>query len=209
MVYYIMYRGQVTGPMSKEQIFAYDVNRDTMVSADGGEWRALFTYPDLMEMLSARGNSARQRMVDFGEAIKRGFSGMFTFTGRSSRSEFWWWMLFVWIVASALSMVSRIYFADEVFSLTDSPSSEELMGIYKQILLSPGSIISNIINFVFFLVTLSVSIRRLHDTGRSGWWVLLDFACCIGPIFLIVWFCQPSQEGDNEYGPMPNMGEAA
>ena len=43
MVYYIMYQGQVTGPMSKEQMMAYGVNRDTMVSADGGEWRALYT----------------------------------------------------------------------------------------------------------------------------------------------------------------------
>ena len=43
MQYYIMYQGQVTGPMTKEQIFAYGVNRDTMVSAEGGAWRPLYT----------------------------------------------------------------------------------------------------------------------------------------------------------------------
>lgn len=95
MVYYIMYNGQVTGPMNREQMFAYGVNRDTMVSADGGDWRPLYTYPELMELLS-RGAGvppqymAEQRQVSFLEAIKIGFSKYATFSGRASRSEFWW-----------------------------------------------------------------------------------------------------------------------
>lgn len=54
MQYYILYNGQTIGPMSKEQLAAYNVGKDTMVSCDGGEWRPLYTYPELMETIAGR-----------------------------------------------------------------------------------------------------------------------------------------------------------
>ncbi|CAG1023350.1 partial Inner membrane protein YhaI, partial [Patescibacteria group bacterium] len=49
----------------------------------------------------------------------------------------------------------------------------------------------------------AVSVRRLHDTGRTGWWLLIAFIPIIGAIALLVFFFQDSQQGDNEYGAYP------
>ena len=64
------------------------------------------------------------------------------------------------------------------------------------------SIITLIVALAVFLPSLGVAVRRLHDVGRSGWWILLAFTC-IGGIVLIVWYCMDSQPGDNQYGPNP------
>jgi uncharacterized membrane protein YhaH (DUF805 family) len=54
-----------------------------------------------------------------------------------------------------------------------------------------------------FLPGLAVTARRLHDIGRSGWWMLLWLVPLVGWIVLIVWYCQPGQPGTNQYGPNP------
>ena len=64
-------------------------------------------------------------------------------------------------------------------------------GIYSLAVLIPG---------------LAVGVRRLHDTGRSGWWLLLALIPIIGAIILIVYFAQDSQPESNEYGPNPKTG---
>ena len=56
----------------------------------------------------------------------------------------------------------------------------------------------------FFLPSLAVAVRRLHDIGKSGWFYLLNLIPIVGSIILLIWYCQPSQEGDNEYGSNPN-----
>ena len=67
------------------------------------------------------------------------------------------------------------------------------------------SIISGIVNLVLLLPGLGLCVRRLHDTNRSGWWILIGFIPVVGWILLIVWFCQDSQRGSNQYGPEPNL----
>lgn len=64
-----------------------------------------------------------------------------------------------------------------------------------------GQIVSILVSLAFVIPNYAVGARRLHDTGRSGWWQLLHLTC-IGSIILIVWFCEDSH-GDNEYGPSP------
>ena len=65
----------------------------------------------------------------------------------------------------------------------------------------------------FFLAVLipgmAVGVRRLHDTGRSGWWALIGMVPFIGIIILLVWAVQDSQTGDNKYGPNPKLLAAA
>ncbi|HSF34700.1 MAG TPA: DUF805 domain-containing protein [Nocardioides sp.] len=56
-----------------------------------------------------------------------------------------------------------------------------------------------------FLPSLAVGVRRLHDTDRSGWWILIGLIPIIGWILLIVWFCTDSKP-DNQYGPNPKTG---
>ena len=60
--------------------------------------------------------------------------------------------------------------------------------------------------FAAFIPCISLQVRRLHDIGKSGWLLLLNFIPIIGPIVLLVWFCR-SSESDNQYGPNPKAGE--
>ena len=60
-------------------------------------------------------------------------------------------------------------------------------------------IVNILLGLVFFLPSLAVAVRRLHDTGRSGWWILLGLI----PIVLIIFYCTDSQPGENQYGSNP------
>lgn len=198
MVYYIMYNGQVTGPMTREQMASYGVTSETMVSANGGDWQPLYKFPELMEIASA--NPAPefhgvQRQVGFGEAIGRAFKKYCCFSGRASRSEFWWWQLFTYILSTACMFVGSAMVGDQLAAYNPMDPTTFPFSIY---------IPSGILSLLIFLPSLGLTVRRLHDTGRSGWWVLLNALCCVGPIILLVWWCQPSEENVNEYGPVPN-----
>ena len=60
-----------------------------------------------------------------------------------------------------------------------------------------------IVSLALLLPSLAVNVRRLHDTGRSGWWILIGLIPVIGFIVLLVFECQDSQPGTNAYGPSP------
>ncbi|OSI15981.1 DUF805 domain-containing protein [Neisseria dumasiana] len=98
------------------------------------------------------------------------------FNGRSRRQEYWMFTLFN-IIASIIFSTLDSLLGTNIFAL-----------LYTLAVLLPG---------------IGVSIRRLHDIGRSGWWLLLSFIPVIGAIVLIYWACQDSQPGTNEYGPNP------
>jgi uncharacterized membrane protein YhaH (DUF805 family) len=122
--------------------------------------------------------------MGFGESIKHVFSNMTNFSGRASRSEFWWFYLFIVIIGTILSIIA---------SATGADSSSGI-GV---------NVVMFVIYVILVLASLSVSVRRLHDSNKSGWLVLLNLLCCIGPIILIIFWVQPSTEGDNTYGPRP------
>lgn len=104
------------------------------------------------------------------------------FEGRASRTEFWMFILFNFIVGVVLNIVDSIL---------------HLKGTYIGVL-------GGLYNLGVLLPAIGVSIRRLHDTGRSGWWLLLDFLPVIGWIVLLVFYVMESQAGDNEHGPNPH-----
>jgi uncharacterized membrane protein YhaH (DUF805 family) len=111
-----------------------------------------------------------------------GWKRYFEFSGRSRRSAFWFFVLFNVIIGICANVLDNIL--GTVF-----PSGTGALGtLYGLAALIPG---------------LSVSVRRLHDTGRSGWWLLLDFVPIVGWIILIVWAAQDSQPGQNVYGANP------
>lgn len=104
------------------------------------------------------------------------------FTGRAGRPEFWFFMLFNIIAAIILGII------DGVLGL--SVAGAGLLGlVYSLGVLVPS---------------LAVGARRLHDTGRSGWWQLIGLIPLIGFIVLIVFFVMESHRGDNKYGSNPN-----
>lgn len=113
------------------------------------------------------------------------------FSGRARRREYWMFSLFNFIIGFALGFIA---------GLIQGPQEVESFGIVDGIALLYGSFI--------FLPGLAVSIRRLHDTGRSGWWVLI--AIIPGGAFLLIYyFVQDSQAGENKYGTNPKEDVAA
>lgn len=124
-----------------------------------------------------------QRQLSFGEAVKKAFVENYcNFTGRASRSEFWWFTLFSAIVGFVIGFILGIFGA--------GPTTVQVF--------------QGIIGLAFLLPGLGVSVRRLHDIGKSGWWILIGLIPLVGAIVLLIWYCKDSQ-GDNEYGPEPNM----
>jgi uncharacterized membrane protein YhaH (DUF805 family) len=119
--------------------------------------------------------------VTFPDAVKICFNKYVDFNGRARRSEFWWWALFTFLLGIVASII------DAVLGTRNG---------------SGTGLIGSIVNLAVLLPSLAVGARRLHDTGRSGWWQLLWIVICIGWIFLIIWYVQDSQ-GDNKYGPSP------
>ncbi|MDE6643949.1 MAG: DUF805 domain-containing protein [Muribaculaceae bacterium] len=124
-----------------------------------------------------------QYRVSFGDAVSRAFSNYCKFSGRASRSEYWWFSLFTCIV-------SWIFLILGYFCGFDS-------SIYK--------IGNNLWSLVIFLPSFGLLFRRLHDIGRSGWnwlWLLLPV---IGWIIVIVYLCKDSEMSMNKYGDVPNV----
>jgi uncharacterized membrane protein YhaH (DUF805 family) len=99
------------------------------------------------------------------------------FSGRASRAEFWCFFLFCII-------------AEIILLILDS-------------MLNTGGILFSIFVLAVFIPTIAVEVRRLHDIGKSGWFLLLIFIPIIGPIILLIWFIKDSQSGTNQYGPNP------
>jgi uncharacterized membrane protein YhaH (DUF805 family) len=112
--------------------------------------------------------------ADFGEAVSRAFRHMFTYRGRASRSAFWWLVLFV------------------VFA-------EVIIGIVARLSRPAGIGLDIVVGIPNLLVGLSMAVRRLHDTGRSGWWWWLYFLPVIGWITLLVFYLLPGTPGRNRY----------
>jgi uncharacterized membrane protein YhaH (DUF805 family) len=108
------------------------------------------------------------------------------FHGRATRPEYWWFWLADLIVAVVVGIV--------VLVVSGSGTAAQ------------GSI--NIYNLAVLLPTLGLAIRRLHDTNRSGWWVLIGIIPIIGWIWILVLMASASDSGPNRYGPNPQAGQA-
>ena len=114
----------------------------------------------------------------FVEAIKKGFKGYVVWNARSTRSEYWWWVLFTLIVGIVAGFIDAVVFG------TSSTG------------VGPLSAIANI---ALFLPGLSLIIRRLHDTDRSGWWFWIILVPIVGVIVLIVFSLLPSKMGPTRW----------
>ncbi len=115
--------------------------------------------------------------MSFGEAIGSGFGKYAVFNGRSSRSEYWWWTLF--------AIIGYV-----VFAVVDS-----IIGTYPLLYLLWA--------LATFLPGLAVTVRRLHDIDKSGWWILFGFVPLIGAIMLIIWYVGRGTDGSNRFGEDP------
>tara|TARA_B100001250_G_scaffold97224_1_gene81482 strand:+ start:5440 stop:5829 length:390 start_codon:yes stop_codon:yes gene_type:complete len=117
--------------------------------------------------------------MNFRIAVIKCFMLYTVFTGRAKKSEFWWFFLFTFILGVMASVIDSTLGLDQA--------------------IGGNGAVTSLIQIATFLPSIAVGSRRLHDTGRSGWWQLLWIAIIIGWIPLIMWLASKS-DVDNKYG---------
>lgn len=132
-------------------------------------------------------------------AVGRGYGYSFNFPARASRSEFWWFML--WYMLAILGAC-----AYEIWQLLKTVDIGDLASNDPYFIMRHVFPITAIVIFGHVFTTLSLSIRRLHDIGFSGWWYLLSFVP-FGSFVLLILAMFPSEKRPNKWGPV--YGEKA
>ena len=121
-------------------------------------------------------------MMSFTDAVRTCLKEKYiNFSDRAARSEYWWFALFCWGVAIALSILDNLIFNDA----------------------SGYGIFSTIWGLAIVVPSIGVGVRRLHDLDKSGWWLLLSCIPVIGFIILVFWFIQQGTAGQNRFGADP------
>ena len=115
--------------------------------------------------------------MTFTQAVKTCLKKYADFQGRASRSEYWWFFLFSLLVGVILNILGYALISEEA-----------------------GQVMGAVANLIFFIPTLAVTVRRLHDNGRSGWNILWGFTV-IGTFFsLLYWYIKKGDASANKYG---------
>ena len=145
--------------------------------------------------------------VSFTDSIKNAFVKAFDFKTRSSRAEFWYFYFFTFIVGTIGNLIDKSLSLElTIFEFPQSPDNEFILGHFYIFTY-----------FLFFVPSLSLYVRRLHDTNRSGFWLLLVLLPSVGAIFglnmsgviyliiftfitLIFFFCQKGDNKQNKFG---------
>jgi uncharacterized membrane protein YhaH (DUF805 family) len=120
--------------------------------------------------------------MNFKEAITAGFQNYVNFSGRAAKSQYWYWALFAAVIAFGSSFLDTLFFPDM-----------ELAPLYM------------LSSLAMFLPSLAVSVRRLHDVDRSGWWLLIAFTLIGMIIPLLYWYCIEGTKGANRFGPASDL----
>ena len=121
------------------------------------------------------------------DAVKHVFNNFAVFSGRARRSEYWYFILFNMLVTAVMSVFGKrtsAEFAGQIITITQN----KLLSVYQLVVFIPG---------------LAVTVRRLHDVGRSGWcylWILFPVA---GVIMVLIWLCREGERRANRFGPDP------
>lgn len=142
-----------------------------------GAYSPYGAYPDSGNY-AAPGTGPRSYLdgapVGFGQAIKDGFQHVVTWRGRASRPAYWWFFLFN---VAAGAVISGLYDASRPLGIT----------------------LNILIGIPLALAGLALTIRRLHDTNRTGWWCLIGLIPIVGTIVLLVFCLMPGTPGPNRY----------
>jgi uncharacterized membrane protein YhaH (DUF805 family) len=135
--------------------------------------------------------------MSFAESVKTVFSKYATFSGRARRAEFWWFALFAAVVNLVLSILGAA-----LGGATPDPVTGETSGAGLAV-----GILALVVGLALVLPTLAVTVRRLHDTDRSGWWWFIGLVPFVGAIVLLVFELLPGTPGPNRFGPDPKGTE--
>jgi uncharacterized membrane protein YhaH (DUF805 family) len=140
--------------------------------------------------------------MTFLESIKTCLDKYATFSGRASRSEYWWFVLF-WIIGGFV--LDMIFSIDLPVNSNGVAGKELLSGEHVNVALrNPVAQWAQWIgNWLLFIPFLSVAVRRLHDINRSGWWQLINFFPFVGWIVFLYWMIKKGTPGPNRFGEDP------
>ena len=130
--------------------------------------------------------------MNFVEAVRSGFNNYANFSGRALRSEYWWWVVFVWIAGVVAGIIDNVL-GWRVYETT-------LNGMQQG-----SGPVAVIVGLALIIPGLAVAVRRLHDTDRSGWWLLISIIPIIGWLVLLYFFVISGTPGPNKYGPSRDM----
>ncbi|PHQ84252.1 MAG: DUF805 domain-containing protein [Thalassobium sp.] len=117
--------------------------------------------------------------MGFGDAIRTCLNKYFTIQGRASRSEYWWFYLFVFLVGTVPTQLGAAMQSNLI------------------------TIIGGLISLALLVPIITAGIRRLHDKDKSGWWFLIGLVPIVGIILLLVWFVTEGTKGPNRFGEDP------
>ena len=131
--------------------------------------------------------------MGFGEAVRLFFKNYTNFQGRSRRAEYWWPMLMYVIVYVAFLIISGIGSA---------------MGDLGVILIAIAGLAYVVFGIAIIVPMFAVTFRRLHDTDKIAWWMLISFIPLVGGIVLLIFTVMEGTKGTNKYGPDPKGGSA-
>ena len=180
--------GQEYGPIDSAGVHQWiqegRANAQTMLKReDQSNWAPISAFPEFAPLLGGAPGQpvpVYQGGMGFGEAISSCFSKYATGDGRASRSEFWYWLLFNIIVGIAAIFI------------------DEAMG-FGHMVRGPAD---GITSLALLVPNITVGVRRMHDVGKNGWWILIPITC-IGIIPYLVWVCTKGDAGPNQYGDDP------
>lgn len=126
--------------------------------------------------------------MDFGTAIKSFWTNYVNFKGRARRSEYWFIFLFLSLANLAATLVDSAVFDNDIALLLETGG---------------GGPVGILWSLAVLLPSLAVVVRRLHDTGRSAWWLLIALVPIAGLIVLFIFTVFDSDSGENKYGESP------
>ena len=133
--------------------------------------------------------------MNFVGAIKSALLNSFDFSGRATRLEFWAFIVFALVAGNLITVVERaLFYPGEI------PEAGPLFAVGLSIFLGP---VASLSAAMMVIPWVSVSARRLHDIGRSGFWIYFGFIPPIGWLFMLIWRAREGDAGDNAYGPPP------
>ena len=160
-------------------------------------------------------NVIKTPSMTFGEALKTCFKKYATFSGRARRSEFWWFSVLNWLLSSASyavvwwkmakideiqGQVAEVMFDEEKMAALTAQADSFDTTFY--LLMA----IIGVIGLLLLLPSLAVAVRRLHDTGKSGWLLLamiIPIVNIVIGIMLLIYYLKDSDRNPNKFGPSP------
>jgi uncharacterized membrane protein YhaH (DUF805 family) len=180
--------GVLTGVITGARRRARRLGPGPPVMPPVGDWRSAQSTPG--EYVASPRSYLQGGPVGFGEAIKHGLRDWLVYRGRASRSGYWWFILFTVIVQVALAVIIAVIPASGSTAAPSVPIAGLLVII---------ALLFVIVAIYMALAELALLVRRLHDTGRSGWWVLIGLVPLVGPIIVLVFTLLEGTPGPSRY----------